>query len=116
MKSEQSLNETAQSPAEHARSCWRQLTTHCHANRCNCHLGIYGSVHIIAGCETGRMLAEEYEIATQRVRDLFQIEMDMECHEDAAVCDCSYHENLRAAEESHLEAGDMGSTLEKVRT
>ena len=81
--------ETAQSPSEHAESCWAALARHCEGGRCTCHLGIGGSVHVLNGCAVGRMLENEYAIASERVR------------------------NRRGPS---LEAGDMGSTLEKVRT
>ena len=76
----------------HALACWNVLVKHCEAGRCNCHLGIGGSVHILNGCAVGRMLNEEYEIASHRVRNFFGNQPELP-----------------------LEAGDMGSTLEPQR-
>lgn len=55
---------------EHARDNWRRLVEHAQGGRCTCHLGIGGSVHVLAACYTGRMLYEEYWIAAERVREL----------------------------------------------
>ena len=84
--------ETAQSPAEHSESCWAALVRHCEGGRCTCHIGIGGSVHVLNGCSVGRHMYEEYQIATQRVRDLAR----------------------KAGQLELLEAGDMGSTLEEA--
>lgn len=72
----------------HAVACWNLVAQHCQQGRCTCHLDVGGSVHIIQGCVTGRMLNDEYAIAAERVRDLSA---------------------------SKLEAGDMESTLEPER-
>lgn len=55
---------------EHARSCWLRLVVHAQGGRCTCHLETGGSVHVIAGCVTGRMLYEEYWRAADLVREL----------------------------------------------
>lgn len=128
MNSEQALNEnlgeTAQSPEEHAQSCWDVLVRHCQAGRCTCHIGIGGSVHVLSGCVVGLMLFDEYMIASRRSDhvpnlprglngNLSEIFLD-ECHADAASCDCSYHENMRAAEASRLEPGDFDPSFDIV--
>ena len=98
MQSEQTLNGTAQSPKAHATSCWLVLIKHCQDGRCNCHLDLYGSVHILKGCAVGRMLHDEYLLAlisVKRAREL--------------AC------QKKALAGQPLEAGDMGSTLEDVR-
>lgn len=76
----------------HVRTCWFRIAEHCQSGRCNCHLGPYGSVHVINGCAAGRMLFDEYRHALDVVRDLLQVSFPLE-----------------------LEAGDMESTLEEVR-
>lgn len=55
---------------EHAHTCWQRLVEHAQGGRCTCHLGIGGSVHVLAGCYTGRVLHDEYWIAAERVREL----------------------------------------------
>ena len=55
---------------EHAHTCWQRLIEHAQGGRCTCHLGIGGSVHVLAGCVTGRMLYEEYWRAADLVREL----------------------------------------------
>ena len=55
---------------EHARACWSRLVEHAQQGRCTCHLGVGGSVRVLDGCVTGRMLHDEYWIAADRVRDL----------------------------------------------
>jgi len=55
---------------EHARACWQRLVEHAQGGRCTCHLGVGGSVHVLAGCVTGRMLHEEYWRAAELVREL----------------------------------------------
>lgn len=99
---EQSLNkspgETAQSPAEHAMSCWLVLVRHCEAGRCTCHIGAGGSVHVLNGCVTGRMLFDEYKIASRRNDPNPDVVSDRVRELNG---------NLSAL----LEDGDMGSTL-----
>jgi len=73
----------------HALACWNALVKHCEAGRCNCHLGYGVSEHILNGCEAGRMLLDEYTIASTRVRNFIGNEPWLP-----------------------LEAGDFGSTTE----
>ena len=35
-----------------------------------------------------------------------------ECKEDSAICDCNYHENMRAAERSHQTASEADALLQ----
>lgn len=81
MNSEQMLNSSpprypsATDPAlraaeEHRARCWLRLVEHAKTGRCTCSLGVGGSVHILAGCATGRMLWEEYVRAADEVREL----------------------------------------------
>lgn len=55
---------------EHARACWQRLVEHAQGGRCTCHLGVGGSVHVLAGCVTGRMLHDEYWTAAELVREM----------------------------------------------
>lgn len=34
-------------------------------------------------------------------REILQTKLEEDCSEDSALCDCGYHENMRAAEASH---------------
>lgn len=94
MKTEPTLNGTAQTPEQHASACWQRLVDHAKAGRCTCHYDACGnSVHVrvLRGCVTGRMLYEEYSIARRRVVQ-------------------GWPDDLPGSQT--LEAGDMGSTLE----
>ena len=99
MKPESKLNGTAQSLEQHALSCWAALEKHVQTPqspngflgaRCGCYRhSIAGHIVVHKSCAIGDALAEEYEIASRRVRE------------------ASSHKVIQA-----LEAGDMGSTLD----
>lgn len=81
----------------HALACWAALERHIQSKnlyrdrqRCGCYKHDYaGHIVVVKTCDVGEACAEEYEIASRRVRE------------------------IKAA--AGLEAGDMGSTLEDVR-
>jgi hypothetical protein len=52
--------------------------------------------------ELEHALAELYTNARKLRQNAMSIELG-ECQEDAASCDCSWHENLKRAEESHID-------------
>jgi hypothetical protein len=101
MKPESKLNAptAAQNAEQHALSCWAALERHVQTPqspngflgaRCGCYKhSIAGHIVVHKSCALGDALAEEYEIASRRVRE------------------ASSHKVVQA-----LEAGDMGSTLE----
>jgi len=101
MKHESKLNAptAAQNAEQHALSCWAALEKHVSqpdllAPRCGCYKhSMAGHIVVHKSCALGDALAEEYEIASRRVRE------------------ASSHKVIQA-----LEAGDMGSTLEEVRS
>lgn len=98
MQTEHSLNATAQTPEQHAVACWAALERHVAptqaGSRCGCYQhSIARHIVILKSCEVGEALAEEYEIASRRVREI-----------------------TSASEQLGLESGDMESTVEVVRT
>jgi hypothetical protein len=104
MKPESKLNAptAAQNAEQHALSCWAALERHVQTPqspngflgaRCGCYKhSIAGHIVVHKSCALGDALAEEYEIASRRVRE------------------ASSHKVIQA-----LESGDMGSTLEVDR-
>lgn len=89
---------TAQTPEQHAVACWAALERHVApthvGSRCGCYQhSIARHIVILKSCEVGEALAEEYEIASRRVREI------------------SF-----STEQRELELGDMESTVEVVRT
>src|SRR4030066_153559 len=106
MNSEPQLNNgCAQSPEEHALSCWAALEKHVtqpdlFSQRCGCYRhSVAGHIVIFKGCEVGDMLAEEYEIASRRVRERSSHKVIHPACKESRL-------------EPHLEPGDMGSTLD----
>ena len=75
MNHEPSMNESSTPPGKvanaesHARACWAALERHAAACRAGCSCGFDG--HVVLGrCDVGMACAEEYEIASRRVREL----------------------------------------------
>ena len=112
MRPEQTLNKLTPTDCNgllavaeaHALACWAALERHAqfHPNcpgtrrsapRCGCYKHDQaGHIVIHKSCEVGEACAEEYEIASRRVREI-----------------------TLATEQKELELGDMESTVEVVR-
>lgn len=92
----------------HALACWAALERHVTpmaghkgAKWCGCYKHeIAGHIVVHKSCEVGEACAEEYEIASRRVREI----------KAESILGFVF------PDDSGLEAGDMGSTLEQVRS
>jgi hypothetical protein len=115
MNSEQSLNKPTGRLAvatAHAVACWHSLERHASKCQAGCAMSFDGAF-TLGQCEIGAACAEEYQIASRRVREM-QTTARLEAGDMGSTLPIGEVLDMVRGK-TILEAGDMGSTLEEVR-